>query len=513
MPRQRDVLPLPLPFPRSGPLPETLGRLMRVSHSAEGWRSWCNEGVSTLNRLYGGSRGPRSAPNFAQQVSLEHLAELFKDVGPPPPDLSPALAFTELTREALPYASNVGAPVPFESGRVSLPEGGATLVRLADVLPSEHLDLLSEGSGLLLNPDFGPDKFFDFHPFHDAAFRRPRIYAAFLGEIRERDLVEWQVGGPSFLGAFFVPKKDGKLRLILDTRGVNEAFLPPPRVRLPTAAALTAVEAIRGQEIFFSGGDIDNCFYRFEAPDVAKPFFTLPGIRARHLGVDVCKRDGLDPASWIVPRLRALPMGWSWSLWFAQVSHEEVGRRVGQHDGTAIQDRSVPRPLSLGGALHAKYVDNFLVCGHSPGEVQRGANSLETALSEAGLAVHEGFGPSVRATFAGIELDGERQTARVAKKRVWKLRLACDLILDARSISGAALEVLIGHFTWACLARREALCVLDDAYRFVRAHYLVAAPCGPAWSLRSGLCAPFCRCWCVISVRLGQVGSRPRTPV
>ena len=74
---------------------------------------------------------------------------------------------------------------------------------------------------------------------------------------------------------------------MFDTRLTNCYFGIPPKVRLPTASALSGVECLPGQELFFAGGDIDTCSYRISAPEAARKFFTLPPVRARHVG-EVC---------------------------------------------------------------------------------------------------------------------------------------------------------------------------------------------------------------------------------
>ena len=140
-----------------------------------------------------------------------------------------------------------------------------------------------------------------------------------------------------------------------------------------------------------------------------------------------------------------------------------------------IQDRCATQPLEESGIRHAKYVDNFLVLGHTPQEVSQEASRLEEALNAKGLLVHEVFGPSTSATFAGLEFDGSSRTARVSMKRIWKLRFALDFVLNCRCVSGSAVEAIVGHLTWAALARRETLCAFDHVYAFIREHYNTAA--------------------------------------
>ena len=52
---------------------------------------------------------------------------------------------------------------------------------------------------------------------------------------------------------------------------------------------------------------------------------------------------------------------------------------------------------------------------------------------------------------------------------------ALDEILRRRKITGRALKIVIGHITFVLLGARPALCTLHTCYRFMRAHYHVAA--------------------------------------
>ena len=112
----------------------------------------------------------------------------------------------------------------------------------------------------------------------------------------------------TYLGVFLVRKKSGQLRIIFDTRVANTFFKQPPHTSLPTAAAIAGVEARHGEELYFSAGDIESAFYSILAPPWARKYFTLPRVKAFHVG---------PPGNhYVTPRLLVLPMGWSWSLWF-----------------------------------------------------------------------------------------------------------------------------------------------------------------------------------------------------
>ena len=490
--RSRDLLPLPLPFPNTGFLETKCShaRYHRSVFGKSGLRRWCNDGVRVLDQLYGGSP-PSGAPTQLQHEVIRDLVDSYEAMGEPPIDMSPAGSFKDLCGSAVPYTGGAsGAPVPFIQGATSLPSAGFTPVPLDEVLPPAHRVWMENGSERMLRDSSETNALLEHlqlhKPYHDPTFHSPKTYGAFLVDLASRGLLEWHPAGEAYLGVFFVPKKDGRQRMILDTRVVNAHFIDPPKTRLPTAAALTGFESVAGQELYIAGGDIDNCFYRFEVPQHLRHKFSLPRIRARFLSSEIRKEHRLRSDDLITPCLRVLPMGWSWSLFLAQMSHEEVGRSVGQSDKDLIQDRSAVEPLGPHGIKHAKYVDNFLIVGHDPQEVGLQASSLQSALDNKGLLCHEIFGPSLSATFAGLDIDGVSHRTRISRKRLWRIRFAIDHILRASSVSGAALEAVIGHVTWAMLVRREALSILDSVYRFIKNHYSVPAPWAPMSLRNSG---------------------------
>ena len=394
----RELLPFPAPFPNAPCLRSAHNRsrgVRRRLHATGAWQQWANSGVSAINSLAG--LGP-STSRDKTPLQLSRIVDANKDVGQPPSSLSPAGALRELCRESLPYLTEDAGPASFKPGLVALPELSQTACQSESALCSEHRDRLDgAGSTLLNSVDATQRALLDADlekPYVDPAFRSPKVYGQFLSDLSKRGIICFKLNGKSYLGMFFVHKKDGKVRLIFDTRLTNCYFGPPPKVRLPTASALSGVECLPGQELFFAGGDIDTCFYRISAPEAARKYFTLPPVRARHVG-DVCI-DGavIDPDTLVYPQLLVLPMGWSWTLWIAQCIHEEAGVRSGQNRDDDIIDREPVVPLDSHCVKHCKYVDNFLEMGHDPTTVHSAAHNLTETLNDQNLTVHEMFGPA-----------------------------------------------------------------------------------------------------------------------
>ena len=70
----------------------------------------------------------------------------------------------------------------------------------------------------------------------------------------------------------------------MDTRILNLRFVDPPSTKLPTAAALSALEVPVDRDLFVVTGDISNAFYNTRVPDDLSDVFSMPTIRALSWG-------------------------------------------------------------------------------------------------------------------------------------------------------------------------------------------------------------------------------------
>ena len=116
---------------------------------------------------------------------------------------------------------------------------------------------------------------------------------------------------------FFVAKKNGKLRIIFDTRVVNTYFKTPPSTRLPTSSAFSSLET-SDKPVYVASGDLDCAFYRLGLPSDMGQYFSLPVVDSTLVRVFYLDGSVVPPGTPLLPCLTVLPMGWSWAMHLCQ---------------------------------------------------------------------------------------------------------------------------------------------------------------------------------------------------
>ena len=97
-------------------------------------------------------------------------------------------------------------------------------------------------------------------------------------------------------------------------------------------------------------------------------------------------------------------------------------------------------------------------------------------LAKLGLVLHGRSVGGGDVSLLGCELSRRRRETLMTRVRFWRIYLKLEWILSVDSISGWALEVVVGHFTFVGLLSREALCILHSVYAFTTRHYFERAP-------------------------------------
>ena len=263
-----------------------------------------------------------------------------------------------------------------------------------------------------------------------------------------------------------VPPSDGATRLVVDARPVNAVMAASPRVELPTPDLLSRLEVPEGATLFAAKADLDNYYHRIRIPGWMVPYFALPPVRAGDVGRG--KDFGQD--TMIYPCCTTLPMGWSHSAYLAQVAHEYQIASLSDLDPadriTKFADFRVDRPRYL------VYIDDLILIGlecHLDRLTHLQQNYCDV-MTRVGLPPKPSkvVPPSCEGVECiGVEVHGRHLTAGVHPAKLAKLARRTEALLQRGRCTGHDLSRLVGHWSWAFLARRAAFSVFNSVYRFI----------------------------------------------
>ena len=256
------------------------------------------------------------------------------------------------------------------------------------------------------------------------------------------DFVGWCA---SELGVFFVRKKDGRLRLIVDCRRTNQLFLDPPGVDLVTGEGLSKIELdweeppdfMQDICIAFGEGDVSDCFHRMRWEGGIRNYFCWPPVLAGEVGVTMVEGISVKPGTKIWPAQKSLPMGFTWALYFAQSANIGKFGRVPSLQGAHRQsDRGTPWVIQPGAESLAyyTYVDNLGALCENVKRVDKVMQEAEKDFKKDGLLLHEIEVGKEGGSALGIVLDGRRFETRNTLKRFGLVRKSISAILNRKRV-------------------------------------------------------------------------------
>lgn len=222
------------------------GALRRVRRRLH-WQAWATDAVLCLNDISGyGDHSGCLGESAAQRSCLDRLAQTFRELPPPDAHINSAGALRALcgsnpgyTAEELPCATSnreLVSPPP-EGMRFATIDGAVTGDDLDFWMSWRSRMLRSPGEVEVLRQPLGL-----VQPSSDPFVRRGKEYGGCLDDLARRRLVSFGREKPASVGVFFVPQKDGRLRLIMQTRMANTLFVDPPYTELPTSTAFARLE-------------------------------------------------------------------------------------------------------------------------------------------------------------------------------------------------------------------------------------------------------------------------------
>lgn len=479
-----DPFPLPhLPVGRRDPLVAGLSR---------GSRRRCNAAVDVLNALDLPSTALAPCwsalpPNAAQASILERVVRRVSAYGlPPAMDGDDALRSLVKAKD---IDSARKAPVAtLRPELFCVLDSGIRPKDIRTVLPAPHLHLVEEPERYIYRSDRVMEAMVDrgdievVYPYWDISLRhsRPKSLALFR-QLLDIGLVGLRVRRRSRASIFFVKKKDRTQRMVIDGRESSALHRRPPHTDLGSASAIASLD-IGGllhdgdDGVFGASADLKQCFYQLQWKQIASWFaLDFPeelSVFPSHQVYDEGAREYVDlpDDTRVFVCFQGLPMGWSWSLHFANLIMEDVlvagvKRGLGVGDDRIIR-LSEGRPggrLAPGSVAVASYLDNANIVGCNRLFVNQALQGVLDELTERSLDFHEVHEASSWFESGGVRFDFVHGEARPLSERCWKMYFGISAALDRGGLTPASMQI---HLVYHFMMLRPALSVLNALYHY-----------------------------------------------
>ncbi|CAK0906294.1 unnamed protein product, partial [Prorocentrum cordatum] len=271
------------------------------------------------------------------------------------------------------------------------------------------------------------------------------------------------------IGLFFVKKKEGAIRLIVDARNPNACHKPPPTTQLGTAQSfaelnlaefadvaaemashcvLPGAGGVPALDFHQSGADVRDGFYQFSIVEVADWFGIDESFSKGSFGIT--KVHGGHAHGMAVASRAAAVAAEGW--------------------GSLLRERAPAPRLVPGQPVHAVYVDNHTGLGHSAADAEQAHQDFRAQCAAFGLDLHDEAPCSPYLEALGLQFDGPGRRLRHRSARLWRFKLATVALLRRRVVAGWQLEIWLGHAVHMCGLGRPLLSILSQSYAYVAAH-------------------------------------------
>ncbi|CAK0885022.1 unnamed protein product [Prorocentrum cordatum] len=506
----RELLPLPIPPSWSSPSwpRHRCRRLQQRFDRRKAVLSRAVDSVKALNWLHGGRQPPSfSSPTLSQATALQHLLDVHRtDV---PEIVNAEAARVELLGAGQDYAGGPELPIAsYDKDLLSMPQLGAEPVDLSTVLEGRARECLVNFEEEILH---GPDDWGHIteceehvRPYMDPVLKSDAdAYFGFVMRGHRSGLFRFGRTPRVIVTPFFVKKKAGTLRLILDCRPSNRRMRESPYVRLGGPADVARLWHSRSDgDPYVALGDVKDYFHCCGLPPGLSPYFSLPpvsGLRLLQAGIHNVEGIPVLPGDSIFPQSRVVPMGWSWACYFAQSATTSLVHRFSGSEGDSFLESCKPPP-GLDRPAYKVYIDDISIFGQGKSQTDRIAKQVFDGVESVGFRVHERTSASKWALTLGLEIDFLHSTVQGKRQKRWKLKAVLDWLSGAPYVSGKEIERLLGHTTFHFGPNRLFLSIFNSAYDFIRSSYTSRVRLWPSVARE---------CWaagCLISFAFADLG-------
>ncbi|CAE7244191.1 unnamed protein product, partial [Symbiodinium microadriaticum] len=444
-----DLLPLPLPEDTGYPGELRFLRSRRSRQRVAARRCHIQREVDTikaLNSLGGFPDESQWPATCLHGASLARVRLAHQTRAPAPELTSPQAALRQLLQKA---GSSYGEGQPgqlvsYIRDKLSLPRDQLEPVMLSDLLPPAEAGMLKD--------------------FREEMMLSSEEIAGVLERGLERDL---------YIDPLLDTNPLKYHELIADMCGAKLlSFTTQPKVQV-------RLFFVSKKEVFFAQEDVKDFFYRLQIPKDLGEYFALPAIDPEllkknvmgYVPEEVLELAANDEAA-IYPHLRVLPMGFSRAFHLAHEAHKSLAMRT--LSGTALMEDRRPAPMLGGHGAHTAmliYADNNNHIGIARGQVEKEQEQVISALHAQGLDTHDHVYCTSLAESLGVRIDGLGGTVGPTAARDWRLDRALEACLWGPRLSGAELQVLVGHMTIRALINRGLMGILRHCYVFIEECY------------------------------------------
>ena len=228
-----------------------------------------NSIVDSLNEMYVPDQVHVDLDVTEAQRACHH--SLFKQLSRAPRSqdvCSEREAVQELLRTTVSYeqADCMNTVRPYDRDLVSLPEVGAAPVALAQVLDATGREFVEDPATFMLLDDEEWGMVLEHgdtvRPYMDERLQKDTVlYSQFVQDLYDKGMLSFTHRPQEIVPPFFVHKKNGRQRLILDCRAANKRFKKPPPLALGAGSAWSQVSIPEDSTLYLAQSDIKDYFY------------------------------------------------------------------------------------------------------------------------------------------------------------------------------------------------------------------------------------------------------------
>ena len=287
--RPRDLFPLPFLMSRPQVLGASMSQRRRRCQNNK-VVSKANEVVSALNGMYASSGASASVASSCTSNQEAALHEIFKQVkyaSSHVPGCNEREAVRELLHSCPSYSREAETTVrPYDRDLVSLPVVGSRVPELSTLLDPAGREFLKDPIGcMMLTPqEFGEvcEKNRRIKPYMDVVLQNDtEKYQTFVHDLYLRGMLQFTSRPKDMACPFFVNKKNGRQRLVMDCRAINQRFRAPPLLKMAAGSSWSHVEIPAGKSLYIAQSDIKDYFYSIPLPTIFLLTFNSCQVFAR----------------------------------------------------------------------------------------------------------------------------------------------------------------------------------------------------------------------------------------